>query len=100
MSDIVEIKGTVGPIRELVDPGLDLEIIKTLGASMASIEETAAYLKVHPAVIEEYYFETWQAGNHMGRFNLKTWQMEQAQKANVDILKWLGVQHLGQHPHK
>lgn len=83
-------------IKELVDPGLDKEVIETLGASLASIEEVASYMKVAPAIIEEFYTEPYLKGTRMARFNLKTWQMEKAQKGDVSMLKWMGTQHLGQ----
>lgn len=83
---------------EFKDPGLDRDEVRKLGALMCSIEEVAAYFNVKREIIEDFYFDDFRAGMDKGRINLRTWQMTEAQNGNIDMLKWLGQQYLGQIP--
>lgn len=84
----------------LPDPNLDREQIKRLASIMCTEEQIAAFCNVSVNVIRRHYSVEVQTGHDTGKIQLRQWQMEQAQKGNIDMLKWLGKQFLGQTDHR
>lgn len=80
------------------DPGLDIDQIHRLAALMCSEKEIAEYMGTTLDIIEEFYTSAVRRGREKGRINIRTWQMTEAQKGNIEMLKWLGLQYLSQTP--
>jgi IS30 family transposase len=75
---------------------VDEEEVEKLAAMFCSLEEIASFFNVNTSTIQRRFAQAIGRGRNKGKISLKRKQYLVAMDGNVQMLIWLGKQHLDQ----